>query len=171
MKCSSHFDSILCPKIHGVDVPSGRSWVKKNKLHIWSIQQVLICFPNFGGTFNSLSKINNDRRSNCEIYRRELTELAKVRLIELPHLPDYASNNGFMFYLNCRNLEQSTTLISALRKSEIGAVFHYVPLHSSLTGLQFGVFLAEKTILSLCTVNDCSDCHFFMEYQKTKSSP
>ena len=46
-------------------------------------------------------------------------------------LPDYATNNGHLFYLICRSLAERTALIAHLKGRSIWAVFHYQPLHSS----------------------------------------
>ena len=118
------------------------SWVDIGSSYLPSEIQAAYLY----GQLLELSKINNNRRASCELYRSELTELAERGLIELPYLPDYASNNGHMFYLKCKNLEERTALLSALRQAEIGAVFHYVPLHSSKAGLQFGCFNGQDNI-------------------------
>ena len=49
----------------------------------------------------------------------------------LPFIPDYASNNAHMFYLVCRNLDERSRLIGALKEAGIMAVFHDRSLHSS----------------------------------------
>ena len=48
-----------------------------------------------------------------------------------------------MFYIKCRDLEERTAFISYLKKNDIMAVFHYVPLHSAPAGLKFGRFHGE----------------------------
>jgi dTDP-4-amino-4,6-dideoxygalactose transaminase len=48
-----------------------------------------------------------------------------------PSLPDYATNNGHMFYLICRSLEERTALIEYLKLLQIFPVFHYLSLHKS----------------------------------------
>ena len=48
-----------------------------------------------------------------------------------------------MFYIKAKNLEERTELIAHLRKNEVGAVFHYVPLHSAPAGEKFGTFVGE----------------------------
>ena len=48
-----------------------------------------------------------------------------------PTVPSYATNNAHMFYLACNSLEERTTLINKLKANDIGAVFHYLSLHSS----------------------------------------
>jgi dTDP-4-amino-4,6-dideoxygalactose transaminase len=51
--------------------------------------------------------------------------------IQLPLVPEWATNNAHMFYLVCRDLSQRTALISALKEAGVLAVFHYLSLHSS----------------------------------------
>lgn len=51
--------------------------------------------------------------------------------IQLPDIPDYATNNGHMYYLVCQSLEQRTRLMAALKEQGIQTTFHYLPLHSS----------------------------------------
>lgn len=51
--------------------------------------------------------------------------------IRIPTIPDYATNNGHMFYLLCPSLVYRTSLIQFLKSNDINAVFHYLPLHSS----------------------------------------
>ena len=48
-----------------------------------------------------------------------------------------------MFYLKVKNLEQRTALIKYLKAKDIHTVFHYVPLHSSSAGLEFGKMVGE----------------------------
>lgn len=49
----------------------------------------------------------------------------------VPVIPEYATNNAHMFYLVCRNIGERTRLIDKLKSEGIGAVFHYLSLHSS----------------------------------------
>jgi dTDP-4-amino-4,6-dideoxygalactose transaminase len=51
--------------------------------------------------------------------------------VNLPFIPDFATNNGHMFYLICRDLRQRTMLIDGLKAKGVHAVFHYLSLHSS----------------------------------------
>ena len=45
--------------------------------------------------------------------------------------------------IKTRDLEERTQLIQHLKGHEIGAVFHYIPLHSSEAGKRFGRFHGE----------------------------
>ena len=51
--------------------------------------------------------------------------------IQLPVLPDYATNNAHMFYLICPTLEYRTALMKYLKENDVMTTFHYLPLHSS----------------------------------------
>lgn len=48
-----------------------------------------------------------------------------------------------MFYIKTKDLKERTALIDWLKKNDILAVFHYVPLHSSPAGRRFGSFSGE----------------------------
>jgi dTDP-4-amino-4,6-dideoxygalactose transaminase len=49
----------------------------------------------------------------------------------LPVIPSYATNNGHLYYLICKNSEQRQIIIDQLKSKDILAVFHYISLHSS----------------------------------------
>ena len=48
-----------------------------------------------------------------------------------------------MFYIKVKDIEERSSLIQFLKEKEIYSVFHYVPLHSSPAGKQFGRFAGE----------------------------
>ena len=79
----------------------------------------------------SLEVIQARRKAIWNQYYEGLTDLAAKGFFVLPDMPDYATNNGHMFYLVCRNLDERTKLISYLKEQGIGAVFHYLSLHLS----------------------------------------
>ena len=88
----------------------------------------------------NLDEIQHKRKRIWELYHKGLEGIAAEGKVRLPQIPDYATNNGHMFYLVCRNLEERTGLIAYLKENGILAVFHYVPLHSAPAGLKFGRF-------------------------------
>ncbi|MBQ7715143.1 MAG: dTDP-4-amino-4,6-dideoxygalactose transaminase [Clostridia bacterium] len=88
-------------------------------------------------------EINRDRLGSWNLYYELLTPLADSGKIELPHIPEECSHNAHMFYIKARDLDERTKLISYLKENGVGAVFHYVPLHSSPAGKQFGRFHGE----------------------------
>ena len=58
--------------------------------------------------------------------------------IRRPVIPPDCRHNAHMYYVLLPSLEHRTRLIARLRARDIGAVFHYVPLHSSPAGRRFG---------------------------------
>jgi len=85
-------------------------------------------------------KINKKRLELWEHYYTKLTPLAQQGYIDLPTIPRTSQHNGHMFYIKTKDLETRTELLSFLKKQEILAVFHYVPLHSAKAGKHFGKF-------------------------------
>ena len=49
----------------------------------------------------------------------------------MPSVPDFATNNGHMFYLVCKDIEQRELIIAKLKQNNVHAVFHYLSLHTS----------------------------------------
>ena len=79
----------------------------------------------------NLDMIQDRRKSIWNQYYDGLKDLEKRGCFKLPQIPDYATNNGHMFYLICRNLEERTALIKCLKDNEVTAPFHYLSLHKS----------------------------------------
>jgi dTDP-4-amino-4,6-dideoxygalactose transaminase len=81
-----------------------------------------------------LENIDSIQKRRKEIYHNYLNGLkdwaAKLN-ISLPVIPDYATNNGHMFYLVTNNANQRDALIKHLKENGIYAVFHYLSLHKS----------------------------------------
>ncbi len=78
----------------------------------------------------NLAAIQQRRVQLWAQYRAALGPLA-AQGVGLPALPDYATNNGHLFYLVCRDLAERTVLLASLRAANILAVFHYQALHRS----------------------------------------
>ena len=79
----------------------------------------------------SLNEIQAKRKLLWETYYENLKPLAEEGRLTLPNIPNYATNNAHMFYLVCNSLEERTKLIAHLKEQGVGAVFHYLSLHSS----------------------------------------
>jgi len=75
--------------------------------------------------------IQEKRKEIWNKYYEGFKELEQKGFVKLPFIPTYAENNGHMFYMLCRNIEERTRLISHLKEKGILAVFHYLPLHRS----------------------------------------
>ena len=95
------------------------------------------------GQLEIADRINADRLRSWNLYRELLSPLAETGRIELPCLPEGCVHNAHMFWLKARDLEERTALLAHLKARGVGAVFHYVPLHSAPAGLRFGRFCGE----------------------------
>lgn len=78
----------------------------------------------------NLDSIQSRRKKIWETYYEGLKSLRDSDIM-IPFIPDYATNNGHMFYLVCSSIQQRTALIEYLKNNEIHAVFHYQSLHKS----------------------------------------
>lgn len=88
-------------------------------------------------------QITADRMKTWNMYYEAFEELENAERIERPFIPADCKHNAHMFYLKCKDLEERTEFIDFLKKNEILAVFHYIPLHSAPAGKSFGRFNGE----------------------------
>ena len=95
------------------------------------------------GNLEKADEINQNRLNSWQKYYDGLKELENRGFIELPKIPDGCVQNAHMFYIKVKDLEERTALLDYLKKNDINAVFHYVPLHSSEAGLKFSLFSKE----------------------------
>ncbi|MEA1062655.1 dTDP-4-amino-4,6-dideoxygalactose transaminase [Erwinia sp. HR93] len=84
--------------------------------------------------------INRQRLTLWQTYYDALLPLMQKGRIELPTLPAECNHNAHMFYIKLRDEADRERLIAWLKEAEILAVFHYIPLHSSPAGQQYGYF-------------------------------
>lgn len=88
----------------------------------------------------NLEKINYDRLKAWNQYYDGLNPLAEKGYIDLPFIPQECQHNAHMFYIKTKDIEERTGLIDYLKQNDILSVFHYIPLHSSPAGQQYGIF-------------------------------
>ena len=79
----------------------------------------------------NIDRIQKRRIRIWELYNSKLKEGHEKGWYELPFLPEYATNNGHLFFIVCRSIEERGALIKYLKEAEIHAVFHYLSLHKS----------------------------------------
>ncbi|HRG57650.1 MAG TPA: dTDP-4-amino-4,6-dideoxygalactose transaminase [Bacteroidia bacterium] len=65
------------------------------------------------------------------IYHQNLKDLYENAIIESPHIPNFATNNGHIYYILLNDSNVRDKLIAFLKSVGIMSVFHYLPLHSS----------------------------------------
>lgn len=92
------------------------------------------------------SSITRKRVSIWNTYHRNLEELEKRELLRRPILPNDTIHNGHIYYILTRNVTERNGLSEFLKKKDILAVTHYVPLHSSPAGKKFTRFVGNMKI-------------------------
>ncbi|WP_019674735.1 dTDP-4-amino-4,6-dideoxygalactose transaminase [Arsukibacterium perlucidum] len=78
-------------------------------------------------------------------YHHGLIALEQKGVLQRPVTPQHCEHNAHMYYIKVPDLETRSNLITYLKQHDIGAVFHYVPLHSAVAGNKFGRFAGEDT--------------------------
>ena len=86
-----------------------------------------------------IREIQDKRKSLWYLYQKGLQNLEQNDCLCLPYVPYYASVNGHMFYIVCKDTTLRQKLINYLKKKGILAIFHYIPLHSSPYAKQLGI--------------------------------
>ena len=101
-------------------------------------------------------------------YYNGLKNWAIENEVDLPHIPDFATNNAHMFYLVCKKSDQRSALIASLRSQGVISVFHYLSLHKSTFFKQqyIGDELLESDRYSTCLVR----LPFFYELTEEEQS-
>lgn len=82
--------------------------------------------------------ITERRRRIWDRYHEAFEQAEARGRVRRPIVPEYATHNAHLYYLLVADLRARTRLIEALRKRQIHAPFHYVPLHSSPYGSSVG---------------------------------
>ncbi|MCF1489507.1 dTDP-4-amino-4,6-dideoxygalactose transaminase [Mitsuaria sp. RG] len=92
------------------------------------------------GQLEKADEINQTRLSIWQRYWDAFQPLVGKGLVELGVVPEGCRFNAHMFFLKVRDLQHRTSVLSRLRELGIGAVFHYIPLHSAPAGKSLGRF-------------------------------
>jgi dTDP-4-amino-4,6-dideoxygalactose transaminase len=83
-------------------------------------------------------------------YAMALEPLVAAGTIEVQSIPQHCASNFHMFYILVEDLQTRTRLIDHLKRAEIHAVFHYVPLHSSPVGETMGYRAGMLPVTEYC---------------------
>ncbi len=88
--------------------------------------------------FEQHEKIQLHRKHVWEMYYAGLKDWANSHDVQLPCIPNHCEQSYHMFYMLLPSLELRQNLIAYLRERGIYSVFHYLPLHLSDMGQNFG---------------------------------
>jgi dTDP-4-amino-4,6-dideoxygalactose transaminase len=85
-----------------------------------------------------IDRINGLRIEIWNHYLLQFRALEQQGRITLPTIPSGCEHNAHLFYVLTASHDEQSGLLAALKADGIGAVFHYVPLHSSDAGIRLG---------------------------------
>ncbi len=83
-------------------------------------------------------RITAGRLAAWQRYHQMLAPLEQQGLFRRPIVPSDCRHNGHMYYILVAPEIDRQQVLDELKRNKIGAVFHYVPLHSSPAGMRFG---------------------------------
>lgn len=88
-------------------------------------------------------KINDRRLLLWQRYYEALSPLAQEGKLALPIVPEGLVHNAHMFYIKLKDVEERTAFNEYMKSNSVLTVFHYVALHTSPAGEEFGRFHGE----------------------------
>ncbi|MFI5460829.1 MAG: DegT/DnrJ/EryC1/StrS family aminotransferase, partial [Isosphaerales bacterium] len=97
-----------------------------------------ICSAFLYAQLEMMDEITEVRRRSYDYYQQQLSPLEEEGLLRLPHIPADCESNHHLFYIILPHQAARDALINHLRRHQVLAVFHYVPLHSSPMGRTYG---------------------------------
>jgi len=88
--------------------------------------------------FEEADRITQDRLDSWERYHEMLESLESKGVLRRPIVPDGCKHNAHMYYVLLAPEINRAKVLDEFKRNDIGAVFHYVPLHSSPAGQCYG---------------------------------
>ena len=88
--------------------------------------------------FEQRNTIQQLRAQIWNSYQEHLADWAEEHRVQLPTVPANVEQAYHMYYMLLPSLEVRTRIINHLKARGIQSVFHYLPLHLSDMGKEFG---------------------------------
>ncbi|NMN73794.1 dTDP-4-amino-4,6-dideoxygalactose transaminase [Rhizobium sp. 57MFTsu3.2] len=82
--------------------------------------------------------ITEGRLASWDWYHRALAPLEAKGALRRPIVPQDCGHNAHMYYVLLASEIERNAVLSELSQHDIGAVFHYIPLHSAPAGRRYG---------------------------------
>ncbi len=120
------------------------SWVDVGSSYLPSELQAAYLW----GQLQEVDGIDTDRRRAWHYYLDALSPLAERGVLCLPTIPETCRHNAHMFYLKVADIDERSRLLAFLKEQGVMAVFHYVPLHTSVAGRRWGAFAGDDRFTS-----------------------
>ncbi|HEV2460841.1 MAG TPA: dTDP-4-amino-4,6-dideoxygalactose transaminase [Ktedonobacterales bacterium] len=82
----------------------------------------------------SIESIMRERLALWHCYHDAFAPLEAQGLLRRPVVPPECTHNGHIYYIRVADLATRTRVLDDLKAAGVGAVFHYVPLHTTVPG-------------------------------------
>ncbi|HEY1772137.1 MAG TPA: dTDP-4-amino-4,6-dideoxygalactose transaminase [Gammaproteobacteria bacterium] len=86
-------------------------------------------------------------------YAEKLKPLFDDGTLKAPKIPAEVVHNGHIFFVLTKDAKTATELLAFMKEQGVGAVFHYIPLHSAPAGIKYG-----RTSGSMKNTDELSHC-------------
>ena len=90
--------------------------------------------------------ITQKRQELWQRYNDALAPLETAGKLRRPIVPESCTHNAHMYYILLPPAIDRQAVLDELKRNDIGAVFHYVPLHSSPAGQRYGRTTGTLTV-------------------------
>jgi len=90
--------------------------------------------------------ITRRRLAMWDVYHDAFAPLERAGAVRRPVVPAHCQQNAHMYYLLLPDLAARTQFIAMLKESGIAAVFHYIPLHDSPIGVEYGRSMGDLPV-------------------------
>lgn len=97
-------------------------------------------------------QITKQRIDIWNVYHRLFESLENRGLLRRPIIPEHCQHNAHMYYVLLPEKLPRDEILQKMKSQGIGAIFHYIPLHSSPAGRKFG-----RTSGELVNTDSCAE--------------
>ncbi|EPY6466793.1 dTDP-4-amino-4,6-dideoxygalactose transaminase [Clostridium sporogenes] len=115
------------------------TWVDKGSSYLPS--DILAAF--LWAQFEKMDEIQQKRKSIYKNYYKGLKKLQDKGVLTLPIISKECESNYHTFHILLNSEKERNSLMYKLKEKNIGAVFHYIPLHTSPMGERLGYKLGD----------------------------
>jgi len=120
------------------------TWVDKGSSFLMSEIQAAFLYAQIKNYKEFLEK----RLSLWKCYQKFFRSSFFTPHVKIQSIPEYSEHNAHLFFIKLKDEYTKTSLIKYLKKNEIQASSHYVPLHNSPYGAKVGKFIGNDVYTS-----------------------
>jgi dTDP-4-amino-4,6-dideoxygalactose transaminase len=112
-------------KYSWVDIGSSYGLSELNAAFLWA-------------QLEAADELKGDRLRTWWLYHEVLESLEDDALLRRPVIPASVQHNAHIYYVLLEDQQERDRVLAELNRRDVNAVFHFVPLHASPAGRQYG---------------------------------